>query len=55
MCFTLSHFRRHKLLKCSVVSDAKTDLGQAVVASIRRVFFFLKIGEIIACLYVDYL
>ena len=40
MCFTLSHFRRHKLLKCSVVSDAKTDLGQAVVASIRRGFFF---------------
>lgn len=51
MCFTLSHFKKHKLLRCPIVSDAKTDLGQAVVASIRRVF--LKIGEIIACLYAD--
>ena len=40
MCFTLSHFIKHKLLRCPVVSDAKTDLGQAVVASIRVFFFF---------------
>ena len=46
MCFTLSHFIKHKLLRCPVVSDAKTDLGQAVVASIRDFFFFFFLKRI---------
>ena len=55
MCFILSHFRRQKLSRCPIGSDAETDLGQVVTASIRRVFLFLflKKGEIIAYLYAD--
>lgn len=40
--FTLSPIRRHKLSRCPIVSDAKTDHGPVVAASMKRGFLFLR-------------